>query len=126
MKSGEDNKMKLSSEKKKKLQAEYKLMKPDMGIFAVINKSADKYFLEATANLKGRMNSVQFQLKAGNNPNKELQKDWRELGVDKFEIKILEQIEYDEDESKTDYTEDLELLKMIWVEKLTKENVQLY
>ncbi|NLJ72434.1 MAG: hypothetical protein GX333_05430 [Syntrophomonadaceae bacterium] len=57
---------------------------------------------------------------------KELQRDWQELGAQQFEVKILEILEYDEDESKTDYSEELELLKMIWVEKLIKEDIELY
>lgn len=36
---------------------------------------------------------------------------------------ILENLEYDKDESKTDYTEELALLQMIWEEKLAKENI---
>ena len=118
--------MKLSREKKKELQAQYKLLKPDMGIFAMINKSNAKYYLETTANLKGRINSTEFKLNAGGHPNQELQKDWQELGAQGFEIKVLEKIEYDEDESKTNYSDDLELLKMIWLEKLSRDNVQHY
>jgi len=118
--------MNISKEKKKELQAQYKLMKSDMGIFAVINKSNAKYFLETTPDLKGRINSTKFKLNAGGHSNKELQKDWQELGENAFEIKILEQIEYEEDESKTDYSEDLELLKMIWLEKLSKGMAQFY
>ncbi|MDD4563221.1 MAG: GIY-YIG nuclease family protein, partial [Syntrophomonadaceae bacterium] len=118
--------MNISKEKKKELQAQYKLMKSDMGIFAVINKSNAKYFLETTPDLKGRINSTKFKLNAGGHSNKELQKDWQELGENAFEIKILEQIEYEEDESKTDYLEDLELLKMIWLEKLSKGMAQFY
>ncbi len=118
--------MKISSEKKKELRAQYKQIKPDMGIFAVINKSNFKHFLETTQNLKGKINSTQFRLEAGSHPNKELQKDWRTIGSDGFEIKIIEQIEYDKDECKTDYSDDLELLKMIWVENLTNEDIQLY
>ncbi|MDD2420727.1 MAG: GIY-YIG nuclease family protein [Heliobacteriaceae bacterium] len=97
-----------------------------MGIFAVINQGRAKYFLETTQNLKGKINSTRFQLKAGGHPNKELQKDWQEVGTGGFEIKILEQIEYDKDEAKTDYADDLVILKMLWTEKLTKRNVQLY
>lgn len=118
--------MKMSGERKKELQAQYKLMKPDMGIFAVINKSKTKYYLESTQNLKGKMNSTEFKLNAGSYPNKELQKDWQDLGADRFEIKILEHLEYDEDESKIDYSDDLKLLEMLWIEKLSKEGVQLY
>jgi hypothetical protein len=118
--------MNMSREKKKELQVQYKLMKPDMGIFAVVNKNNAKYYLETTPDLKGRINSAKFKLNAGGHPNKELQKDWQEFGENAFEIKILEQIEYEEDESKTDYSEDLELLKMIWLEKLSKGIAQFY
>lgn len=118
--------MKMSNEKKKELQAQYKQMKPEMGILAVINMHNGKYFLEITQNLKGKLNSVSFQLRSGGHPNKELQRDWVEAGGKGFEIIILEQIEYDKDETKTDYSEDLQLLKMIWSEKLIKENHQLY
>ena len=118
--------MNISKDKKKELQDQYKLMKPDMGIFAVINKNNAKYYLETTPDLKGRINSTKFKLNAGGHPNKELQKDWQEFGANVFEIKILEQIEYEEDESKTDYSEDLELLKMIWREKLSKDMAQFY
>jgi len=121
-----DEKMQLSKERKKELQEQYKLMKPEMGIFAVINKSSSKYYLQVTQNLKGMINSTRFKLDGGMHPNKELQKDWLEIGSDGFEIKILEKIEYDEDETKTDYSEELELLKMMWVDKLTANGITLY
>lgn len=48
-------------------------------------------------------------------------------GSDEFEIKVIEEIEYDdENESKVDYEDDLALLKMIWVERLTGEGIELY
>jgi len=121
-----NEKMQLSKERKKELQEQYKLMKPEMGIFAVINKSSSKYYLQVTQNLKGMINSTRFKLDGGMHPNKELQKDWLEIGSDGFEIRVLEKIEYDEDESKTDYTEELELLKMMWVDKLTGNGITLY
>ncbi len=74
----------------------------------------------------GVKRTVPCHPRAGSYPNKELHKDLQALGADGFEIKILEQLENDEDEPKTDYTDDLELLKMIWIEKLTKENVEFY
>lgn len=117
--------MKLSSEKKKELRQQYKQMKPDMGIFAVINKSNDKYYLETTPDLKSKINRTEFSLYNGSHPLKALQHDWQKHGADSFEIKILEQLDYDDD-SKTDYTEDLELLKRIWFEKLAQGNIQFY
>lgn len=118
--------MKISSDRKKELQAEYKQMKTDMGILAIINKSSGRHFLEAASNLKGKLNSNRFQLNTGAHRHRELQKDWKLLGEDGFAITVLEKLDYDEDESKTDYSDELELLKLMWIEKLSKENVPLY
>ncbi len=118
--------MGVSPEKRKELQEQYKLMKPDMGIVTVINKKENKYFLEIAPNLKSMINRVTFQLKFDGHPHQELQSDWNKLGADNFEIKILDTMPYEDDESKTDYKEDLELLKIIWTEKLTKDEIPLY
>lgn len=113
-------------DRKKELKGLYKQMKPDMGIFIVRNKENNKYHIRTTQNLKGIMNSTKFQLSAGNYINKKLQKDWNECGPDKFEIEILDKLEYDKDESKTDYTEELEIMKVMWEEKLSKQNLEQY
>lgn len=118
--------MKISSEKKKELLEQYKMMKPEMGLLAIINKTNGKYFLETTANLKGKLNRISFQFKMGRHPNKELQKDINIYGADQFEVTVLEQIEYEENDAKTDYSDDLKLLKMIWTDKLMQEGIKLY
>ncbi|MEQ8199928.1 MAG: GIY-YIG nuclease family protein [Syntrophomonadaceae bacterium] len=116
--------MNISSDKKKELQAEYKQMKPDMGIFAVINKDCHKYFLVETKNIKGKINSTSFQLRSGSHPNRELLNDWQRLGADHFQIEVLETIDYEE--GKDDYRDDLELLRMIWTEKLAAQGSGFY
>ncbi len=119
--------MKTSSERKRELREQYKLMRPDMGIFAVICRPNSRYYLETTENLRGAMNSTEFKLNAGMHPKKALQKDWSEFGSEEFEIRILEQIEPDDmDESRAGYEDDLALLKMVWIERLTGENIELY
>lgn len=116
--------MDISSDKKKELQAEYKQMKTDMGLFAVINKDDQIYFLVETNNLKGKINSTSFQLRSGAHPNKHLLRDWQHLGAERFEITILEQLEYED--GKDDYSEELVLLKMIWADRLARQNVSFY
>lgn len=108
------------------MKFEYKQMKPDMGIFIIRSKGNNKCYIEASKNIKASINASEFKLESNNHPNRELQKNWKELGKDKFTIEILEQLEYNKDESKTDYSEDLTLLQMIWEEKLIKENMELY
>ena len=91
-----------------------------MGVFIIRSKFNNKYYIEGTQDLKGKINSTKFKLELGNHPNKELQQQWKERGGSDFTIEILEKLEYDKDESKVDYNEDLAILKMIWEEKLSK------
>lgn len=108
-------------DRKKELKEQYKQMKSEMGIFAVHTKDGEKYFLETTQNLKGKINSTRFQLQHGSHPNKTMQTEWNQRGEEEFVIEILEQLEYDkDDETKTDYSEELSIMKMLWEEKLNK------
>lgn len=116
----------MDRQRKKELQLQYKQMKSQMGIFIIQSKVNNKCYIEATQDLKGTMNGAKFKLEASSHPNRELQKEWNDFGVENFTIEILEYLEYDKDESKIDYKEDLALLKMIWEENLTKENMIFY
>lgn len=110
-------------DRRKELKELYKQMRPDMGIFIIRSKCSNKCYIEGTQDLKSTINSTKFKLEFGNHPNKELQKEWKEYGKTNFTIEILEKLEYDKNQSKTDYSEDLALLQMIWEEKLIKENI---
>lgn len=67
-------------DRKKELKEQYLQTKSDMGIFIIRSNSNNKYYIEATQDLKSRKNREIFQLKWGNHPNKELQKDWDHFG----------------------------------------------
>jgi len=72
------------------------------------------------------MNGCLVRLSGGIHPYLELQKEWNELGADRFTIEVLEELPYDSDETKTDYADDLALLLLIWEEKLLKEHYTFY
>lgn len=113
--------------RRKELKELYKNTKPDMGIFIVKSKlNKNKSYIEAAQDLKSKMNRAKFQLDLGNHPNIELQQEWKAQQESSFTIEILEILEYDEDEVKTDYQEELNILKMIWEEKLLKKGIELY
>jgi hypothetical protein len=112
--------------RRKELIEQYKQRKPDMGAFIIRPKSGGKCHIQSTPDLKGTMNGALARLEGGMHPVKELQKEWNEYGPDHFTMEVLETLAYDEDESKTEYTEELTLLQMIWEEKLTGEGMGLY
>ncbi|HHW06348.1 MAG TPA: GIY-YIG nuclease family protein [Clostridia bacterium] len=113
-------------DRKKQLKEQFKSMKPAMGIMIIRSKVGNKCFLQPTQNLRGAINSTRFKLDAGIHPNRALQRDWHQYGADSFAIEVLAELEYDRDETKTDYTEELAILQMIWEERLLKEDMEFY
>ena len=106
---------------KKELKELYKQMKPDMGVFFLVDETLKKGQVFAVADLKSRINRVRFQLEMGSSPWREIQREWNSSGADRWDFRVLEHLDYDEDETKTDYAEDLELLKMECEEKLARQ-----
>ncbi|HHV64226.1 MAG TPA: GIY-YIG nuclease family protein [Peptococcaceae bacterium] len=113
-------------DRKKELKELYKQMKPPMGVYVIRSNFSKKCFLEATNNLKGRLNSTKVKLENNFHPNRELQKDWNEHGEGSFTFEILEELEYAKDDSKTDYSDDLALLHMEWEEKMAAAGYEFY
>lgn len=109
--------------RRKELVEQYKQMKPDMGIFWIRSKSSQRCYIETAQDIKSKINRTKFQLEAGLHPNQELQQEWKQFGEANFIIEVLEKLKYDKDESKTDYSEELQILKMEWEEKLAKSDI---
>ena len=112
--------------RRKELVEQYKRQKPDMGIFIIRPKGGGKCHIQSAPDLRGVMNGALMRLESGQHPVKELQQAWNEYGADHFTMEVLETLAYDKDETKSDYTEELALLQMLWEEKLAGEGMEFY
>jgi group I intron endonuclease len=108
-----DNKTK----SRKELNKEYVERVKPAGVYQVRNLTNGKVFLGSSLNLEGPLNRHKFMLKIGSHPNKALQKDWDELGPEQFVFEILEEVQR-KDDPNFNLKDELELLEMIWIEKL--------
>lgn len=113
-------------DRRKELKEMYKNSRPDMGVLIIRSNSSDKCYIEGTQDLKGTINGIKFKLNAGMHPNKNLQTAWKEKGESGFTIEILEKLKYDTEEGKTNYSEELNIIKMIWEDKLCKREMKFY
>ena len=104
---------------------EYKSTPRSAGVFRVRNTATGRSLIGTTTDLPGMLNRQRFQLVGGSHPDKELQRDWSELGPDVFAFEILDQLEPN-DEPAYDPTEDLAVLKKMWLEELTASGATLY
>jgi hypothetical protein len=115
----------MSSIDRKAINREYKNTPRPAGVFRVRNSAARKSLVGSTTDLPSMLNRQRFQLENGLHPDRELQKDWIELGANGFEFEILDRLE-PSDEPTYDPTEDLAALKQMWIEELTKSGEALY
>jgi hypothetical protein len=113
-------------DRKKELKEKYKQMKTDMGVFIIRSNFSNKCYIEGTQDLKGTINGTKFKLGFGNHPNKGLQEDWKQHGEAGFMIEIIGNLEYDKDGVRTDYSEDITLLQMIWEDRMLQQGFELY
>ena len=102
---------------RKELQREYKERVKPSGVYQVKNLANGKALLGSSLNLEGLLNRNRFTLRNNSHTNKELQKDWNELGPDQFVFEILEVVQVKENPN-FNLKDELTLLEQIWLEKL--------
>ena len=106
---------------KKEFKEEYKQMKFRMGVFQIRNTVNNKIFIESSTDLISIWNRHRFQLNLGSHPNSGLQKDWNELGEDKFKYEIVSEIKQSETEI-VDCQKQIKLLEVMVLEELQPYN----
>jgi hypothetical protein len=116
----------MDAQRKKELTEQYKNRKPAMGIFAVCCKLNNKCFLQQTKDFRAGINGTKMRLQVGFHTNKELQKEWKSMGEDNFDIIIYEELEHKDEFTDADYAEELELLRKICEEKIIAQGKELY
>jgi hypothetical protein len=102
---------------RKEIHREYKERVKSSGVFQIKNVANGKVLLGSSLNLEGPLNKHRFMLRINSHPNKELQKDWDELGPDQFSFEILETVRIT-DHPNFNLKDELTLLEEIWLEKL--------
>jgi len=110
---------------KRELIKEYKQTIQPMGVYQIKNKINGKLYIGSTKNLMGKINSHKFQLKNGLHTNKEMQKEFKEIGEEGFSFDILDHLKPKED-LNYDHTEELKTLEEMWIEKLQPFNEKGY
>ena len=101
----------------RRLKQEYKQAKRAFGVFLIRNTTNDKVYIASGMDIQGIINRHKFALSTGGHQSKELQKDWNELGADKFEFEVVDQME-PRDEPGFDGRRELQFMEEMWLEKL--------
>jgi hypothetical protein len=76
------------------------------------------YLLDYSTNSGAKQNSFNFMVSSGTCLNYRLKKDWEAFGASAFTFETLETIVKKKEQSQEQFTEDLEMLRQIWADKL--------
>lgn len=111
--------------KRKELKEQYRQTRSQMGVFAFRCQAAGRVYLGASQNMPSALTSIRFQLQNNSFPsNRRLLADWQQYGAAGFSQEALEVLDYDKDDDlKTDYLQDLAILKEFWRERLQAEGL---
>ena len=102
---------------KAELKKKYKETPRPMGMYIIKNLANGKIFISKNKNINGRINRHKFELQHGFEEIAALQEDYNKFGPESFSFEILDQLE-PKDDPLYNYTEDLEVLEEMWLEKL--------
>lgn len=73
--------------------------------------------MDASPDIEAALNRFSFAQQTGSCVNVKLNDDWSVCGSAAFEFEIAETIAKNEAQSPTEFREDLQLLKSMWIEK---------
>ena len=102
---------------RKELKEEYKQIKYKMGVFQIRNTVNGKIFIGSSLDLKAIWFAQKLQLETGTHQNSDLQKDWKEYGLENFSFEILEEI-IGNDDKPLDYKKEIKALEQLILEDL--------
>lgn len=110
---------------KRQITKDYKQQKQPVGIYAVHNKVDNKMYIGTSKNLPAVVRRFEFTLQMESFPFQDLIDDYKKLGKDNFEIKILDELEL-KNETDKEIAAELNQLEELWIEKLKGEGVSFY
>lgn len=109
-------------DRRKELKAQYKARKVVGGIYRINNKENGCFYLQYTDDMQATHNWFGSCCMLGTCTLPPIQEDWKKFGKDAFSVEELDLLEKKQEQSATEFREDLKILLELWSEKLPKEN----
>ena len=111
----------MDSAKRKELKNTYK-DKPAVGGIYLIQCSGDgRTWVKSTTNLAGQRNKFAFSISMGSCPEPAMRTEWIQYGAQSFSFVILEELKQKETQTNREFSEDIDVLLEIWLEKYRQD-----
>src|SRR5512141_412282 len=106
---------------RRKAIREYKETPRPAGVYRVRNLRTGRMLLGSSVDLPSILNRQRAALRLGSHMDRELQRDWNELGPDAFEFEVLDTLPPPPETAGYDPRPELAILEQLWREKLAAD-----
>ena len=108
----------MDKQSKKVLKEQYKSMLEVGGVYCIKCSAAGRSWVKATTNMQGAKNRFEFLALTNHCPETSMIEVWKQFGADAFSFEVLEEIKKKETQTSCEFSEDVNTLLEIWIEKL--------
>jgi hypothetical protein len=109
----------MKSETRKEIVSAYRRRKVVGGVFAIRNTEHGKRMLNVTNDMRGSRNRFDFMKNTGICYHHKLRGEWSDDPP--FVFEVLEELEKGETQTNSEFDDDLETLRELWIDKLHGE-----
>ena len=102
---------------KRALKQQYKETARPAGVYRVRCVSKDRSLVGSSVNVEAILNRHRAELRMGGHRNRDLQRDWNEVGEEGFAFEVLDTLE-PRDEPGYEQARELKALEELWLERL--------
>ncbi len=111
--------------RRKELTSEYKQSRREAGVYRIVNTTTGKALLGSSLNLDSVRNKMAFARQT-NSPGTlgyQLKADVQQMGIDAFQLEVLEVLDVKPEMSDAQVQADLQTLEQLWRERYAAEDL---
>lgn len=109
---------------KKKLKEQYKNRTVTGGVFCIKCNGNGRMWIKFTKDMEGQKNRLAFSISTNSCPEPSMLDEWNLYGARSFSFVVLEDMKKGEMQTEGEFTNDIELLLEMWIEKQQQEDLK--